>query len=57
MNYKRILMLYIEHVGYVEGSTFINYHIDGLTEEEMEELRRLDKLLSNNTVEEIADEL
>ena len=44
-NYKKLLIYYIEHVGMCEGVSFLGRSaddgIDGLTHEEVEELRRL----------------
>lgn len=46
IDYKTLLLKYIEIVGYAEGISFISekYRIQGLfTNEEWEELERLDK--------------
>ena len=47
-NYKKLLVYYIEHVGMCEGISFLGTSaddgIDGLTHEEVEELRRLSNI-------------
>jgi len=58
VDFKKILIHYVDHVGNYEGTTFINRHtIEGLTEPEMDALRAVDKLLFVKTLKEIHEEL
>lgn len=44
MNYRELLIKYIDHVGYREGVTFLSDgDSDCFTEEEFAELQKLDK--------------
>ena len=48
MDYRTLLVKYINHVGLCEGVSFIEYYeydlaYNGLTKEEIEELKKLDK--------------
>jgi len=42
-DYRQLLMKYIYHIGSAEGVTFLNYRVSLFTEEEWQELQRLDE--------------
>jgi len=46
MDYKKLLIKYMDHVGYHEGIDYTDdgYELDVLTDEEWKEIQRLSKL-------------